>query len=627
LWNKTNDVFVNRTADKVSLGLPANFVAAVGFPFKLDYGDGSVDKDKVRAMIISNTGDIYVWSPTNNIWINQTAFHRARGYPASFGSSPSSPYIPPYVGYYTEYFEKRIELWWGNDGKWMVFAKNSSGDYNWTGISSTKSAMGIDSGFKPFVGHYHFFESAGCSLTSEKCDGSIGLINSSRDSFIYYFNVNPGEFIDKSGSPLNGRPDNFLPKVNYYVLGGDYGGYVAQWGIDGKLLHWNASANTYLDVTNAKKIPYGFSSNFVPDVGYSFVDNFRDYVSPPPQLPPPPVSAGSCAIYTNASDCNNVSKWTPELKTNVSETFRIFLSVWVGSQAYCSVFPVNYTTSNLSITTKNITMDNCGCSWNGTTCNEKVFYGVTRPCPVGSTLCADGMCRESCLTVFCNNNGTCESNEGCTCADCNNKQASCMSGLVCTGGLCRSDDFIVEELRCFDLGQANCENSSFWGTSLKLDIQRRFPQYASLNSSFCFDTPKSNSSMTITGCGCYWNTNHCAPKVFFTLASSTGSVVSECRSSTPIVTNRCNQVEKDILVSWTTSSYPPGSQLQGCDRQESIKLGCPVNSQPSASTSSSGRIILWIFLILILVFLLIAGIYFLVNYFSGAYSRNSQKRF
>ncbi|MFH1801373.1 MAG: DUF4215 domain-containing protein [archaeon] len=64
---------------------------------------------------------------------------------------------------------------------------------------------------------------------------------------------------------------------------------------------------------------------------------------------------------------------------------------------------------------------------------EKIFP----PCPEGLELCEDGTCSLDCYITNdgpagCNNNGICESDEGCSCADCNGQQDSCATGLICS---------------------------------------------------------------------------------------------------------------------------------------------------------------------------------------------------
>lgn len=55
-------------------------------------------------------------------------------------------------------------------------------------------------------------------------------------------------------------------------------------------------------------------------------------------------------------------------------------------------------------------------------------------CEPGEELCSDNVCRDDCSSVGtnCDNDGTCDSNEGCSCIDCDGEQASCDSGTVCS---------------------------------------------------------------------------------------------------------------------------------------------------------------------------------------------------
>jgi len=54
------------------------------------------------------------------------------------------------------------------------------------------------------------------------------------------------------------------------------------------------------------------------------------------------------------------------------------------------------------------------------------------PCPAGTTLCSDNICRADCGNNYnCDNNGTCDTGEGCECPDCYNLQDTCETGLIC----------------------------------------------------------------------------------------------------------------------------------------------------------------------------------------------------
>ena len=52
-------------------------------------------------------------------------------------------------------------------------------------------------------------------------------------------------------------------------------------------------------------------------------------------------------------------------------------------------------------------------------------------CPEGTTLCADGICRENCDDVDCDNDNFCDDSEGCACPDCDELQDNCETGLIC----------------------------------------------------------------------------------------------------------------------------------------------------------------------------------------------------
>ncbi|MEM3374293.1 MAG: MopE-related protein [Candidatus Woesearchaeota archaeon] len=78
-----------------------------------------------------------------------------------------------------------------------------------------------------------------------------------------------------------------------------------------------------------------------------------------------------------------------------------------------------------------------GCVWNGSNCND-----AFKQCLPGTALCKDGTCSRNCLETdsgfagCINRNGKCEIGEGCACEDCRNKQDSCVQGAICSFGLC-----------------------------------------------------------------------------------------------------------------------------------------------------------------------------------------------
>ncbi|MFC2135479.1 hypothetical protein ACFLTH_12775, partial [Bacteroidota bacterium] len=73
----------------------------------------------------------------------------------------------------------------------------------------------------------------------------------------------------------------------------------------------------------------------------------------------------------------------------------------------------------------------------GSGCSDDctIECGLTS-CPLGTNLCDDGTCSISCTAcglnpTGCNNDGTCDSGEGCSCGDCEGLTDSCNTGLVC----------------------------------------------------------------------------------------------------------------------------------------------------------------------------------------------------
>ena len=86
--------------------------------------------------------------------------------------------------------------------------------------------------------------------------------------------------------------------------------------------------------------------------------------------------------------------------------------------------------------------------------NAKICAGGP-PCPIGTSLCADGICKSDCANnggdSNCLEDGTsaCEPGESCSCDDCDAMQDSCESGLFCdyTAGLC-SDEADLSSTLC-----------------------------------------------------------------------------------------------------------------------------------------------------------------------------------
>jgi cysteine-rich repeat protein len=95
---------------------------------------------------------------------------------------------------------------------------------------------------------------------------------------------------------------------------------------------------------------------------------------------------------------------------------------------------------------------------------------INPPCPYGTTLCSDGTCSKNCYytdteVTDCNNNGVCESEEGCTCLDCYGDVDTCATGLICNifnAACCNSASDGTCDLECSnvdpDCGPAICGN-------------------------------------------------------------------------------------------------------------------------------------------------------------------------
>jgi len=95
---------------------------------------------------------------------------------------------------------------------------------------------------------------------------------------------------------------------------------------------------------------------------------------------------------------------------------------------------------------------------------------IDPPCPEGLTLCSDNTCSLNCNITdngtTCNNNGICDSNEGCTCSDCDKKPDTCQTGLLCSlkdTGCCNNVSNGVCNNYCLfsdpDCGMAVCGNN------------------------------------------------------------------------------------------------------------------------------------------------------------------------
>ncbi|MBS3092218.1 hypothetical protein J4466_02255 [Candidatus Pacearchaeota archaeon] len=65
-------------------------------------------------------------------------------------------------------------------------------------------------------------------------------------------------------------------------------------------------------------------------------------------------------------------------------------------------------------------------------CGSNTACLQTGNCAIGTTLCSDGICRQTCTEFTCNNNLQCEAGEGCQCNDCHGFQDSCNVNLTCS---------------------------------------------------------------------------------------------------------------------------------------------------------------------------------------------------
>jgi len=74
----------------------------------------------------------------------------------------------------------------------------------------------------------------------------------------------------------------------------------------------------------------------------------------------------------------------------------------------------------------------------GDGCSSSCLYEneIDPPCKIGLTLCSDNTCSLNCEdtdteVADCNYDGVCDSDEGCTCSDCNSEEDTCQEGLLC----------------------------------------------------------------------------------------------------------------------------------------------------------------------------------------------------
>ncbi|VVB83940.1 Uncharacterised protein [uncultured archaeon] len=137
----------------------------------------------------------------------------------------------------------------------------------------------------------------------------------------------------------------------------------------------------------------------------------------------------SCSDYTSKSDCNSDSEANP------------------ASGRVCNI------NGQSGEGTLDCGLENniCFCKWDDSTNKCGFAFSTidgTLECMDGQTKCKDlitggdycypGTSCPTDETPLCNNDGTCDAEEGCTCADCNNKQDTCTDGAKCSGGQCVS---------------------------------------------------------------------------------------------------------------------------------------------------------------------------------------------
>ena len=83
------------------------------------------------------------------------------------------------------------------------------------------------------------------------------------------------------------------------------------------------------------------------------------------------------------------------------------------------------------------------------------------PCEEGETLCNDGTTEYCSSTgcgedIVCNNDNNCDSGEGCDCSDCEGKQDSCKSGLICDSNTKTCEQVIITQTCEEYTNQTNC---------------------------------------------------------------------------------------------------------------------------------------------------------------------------
>jgi hypothetical protein len=138
-----------------------------------------------------------------------------------------------------------------------------------------------------------------------------------------------------------------------------------------------------------------------------------------------------CSDYTVAGQCNAdvehvASKSSPSADIDCSAASTICSCVWDGTDGNCKF---SYTKIDSGLT----------CNQGETKCYDTTTQAYY--CYPGST-CPAGDASP------CNNDGICDEEEGCTCADCNAKSDTCTSPLTCSGGSCGGTTLTLSHTTC-----------------------------------------------------------------------------------------------------------------------------------------------------------------------------------
>ena len=172
-----------------------------------------------------------------------------------------------------------------------------------------------------------------------------------------------------------------------------------------------------------------------------------------------------------------------EVKATCNATEKLLVSLSSSENAHLSNssdYPVKICCSSaqanqvsVEICNNNVDDDNdnlIDCADNDCSSNNACIQ--TGNCTQGTTLCSDGICRQTCTEFTCNNNNQCENGEGCQCNDCHGFQDGCAVNLTCsfrtnTCQVCST----IGQGTSFNSGTKTCEPDSGIGVRILSPLQ------------------------------------------------------------------------------------------------------------------------------------------------------------